>query len=217
VTIKATYVDHMGDDLRIARAAWVSTDRDGSEEDVRRLIRYLAKHEHWTPFAHAQVTMIEEVPVFVARQRFRHTVGFVYNEESRRYVDREPEFWLPSESGGLRKRSKSLKQGSLDESIDMPVSEQDALVLRIYDNARLQYKLLLSLGACPEQARAVLPQGMVTRYMVTGSLAAWARAYKLRIDRHAQKEIRLLAEQWDRIIRPLFPIAWPALLGEANE
>lgn len=214
-SIRAEYVDHMGDDMRVARAAWVSTDRTGTDEDVRRLIRYLAKHNHWTPFAHPQITIIEHVPIFVARQRFRHTVGFVYNEESRRYVDREPEFWMPSESGGLRKRGKSIKQGSSDELLPYRMETHDSLVKYAYEEALRAYNMLLQdEGVCPEQARAVLPQGMITRYMVTGSLAAWARAYKLRSDPHAQKEIRQLAEQWDKIIRPLFPISWPALIGE---
>lgn len=223
--MKAELIDHMGSDLTVVNAARVSFDkqsewvnefdekpRDGevdlflSQRDTK-LINYLAKHNHFTPFTHPQITLRETVPIFVARQRFKHVVGFTYNEVSRRYVDDEPEFYVPET---WRKRAENKKQGSSDETVEHSdgwVSEYEAWMqdlIYFYNN-------LLKAGVAPEQARMVLPQSMLTSYYVTGSLAAFARAYKLRIDPHAQAEIQDLANEWDRIIRPLFPVSWEAL------
>ncbi len=165
------------------------------------------------------------MPIFVARQRFKHTVGFTYNEVSRRYVDDTPELYMPEE---WRKRPEgSVKQGSSEETVtylDQPmfalnpytleadtVNTVDEAVADVYLNALDAYEVMIDAGVCPEQARMVLPQSMMTSYYVTGSLMAFARAYKLRADGHAQKEIRDLAAQWDQIIRPLFPVSWSAL------
>ena len=225
--MKIDYINHMGDDLLVVNAARVSFDKESyweneewrhpdfeepnylSDKDAR-LISYLAKHGHWTPFSHPQITLRETVPIFVARQRFKHTVGFTYNEVSRRYVDDEPTFYYPT---SWRKRpSKSVKQGSGD---DFDRSQQFILNGN-YDAyikaAEQMYKdLVLYAGVAPEQARMVLPQSMYTSYYVTGSLAAFARAYKQRSDSHAQQEIQELAKQWGEIIEPLFPCAWKAL------
>lgn len=177
-----------------------------------KLIKYLAKHNHWTPFSHCMISLREKVPIFVARQRFKHMVGFTYNEVSRRYVDDEPEFYVPD---AWRKRpQESIKQGS---GTTLPKDEQ-TLCMVLYDEvSRLSkevYNSLLDRGVAPEQARMVLPQSMYTEYYVTGSLAAFARAYKLRIDPHAQKEIQDLAKQWDKIISPLFPVSWKVLTND---
>lgn len=223
--MQAEYVNHMGDDLMIVNAARVSFDKESiyeeffdlashrtkfsiSEKDAK-LINYLSKNGHWTPFAHPQITIRETVPIFVARQRFKHVVGFVYNEVSRRYVDDTPEFFVPDV---WRSRPDgSIKQGSGD-SIQHNKNAEDRY--RWFCIKALgEYNYLLSLGVAPEQARMVLPQSMYTSYYVTGSLAAWARAYKQRIDAHAQKEIQDLAKQWDSIIRPLFPVSWEALVA----
>lgn len=231
-----TLIDHMGSDLTVVNAARVSMDKVSeweyaksvSEPDRfgltyeqttkrlsdkdKKLISYLAVHNHWTPFAHCQITMREKVPIFVARQRFKHTVGFAYNEVSRRYVDDPPGYYFPRV---WRKRADSVKQGSSDKSVD-PILRQrmhgdvtvhDA-VERLCQHAQDLYDELLEHGVCPEQARMVLPQNMYTEYYVTGSLAAWARAYKLRSDKHAQFEIRCLADLWDGIIGPLYPESW---------
>jgi thymidylate synthase (FAD) len=184
----------------------------GLSDKDKKLISYLAVHDHWTPFAHCQITMREKVPIFVARQRFKHTVGFAYNEVSRRYVDDGPKFFRPDE---WRKRADSVKQGSSEDAVN-PILRQrmhgdmtvhDA-VARLNVHALDLYNELLEHDVCPEQARMVLPQSMYTEYYVTGSLAAWARAYKLRSDKHAQKEIRDLAAKWDAIIQPLYPESW---------
>jgi thymidylate synthase (FAD) len=170
------------------------------------------------------ITVGEKVPIFVARQRFKHTVGFTYNEMSRRYVDDAPEFFIPDV---WRSRPDgSMKQGSGTEEIkwlsyddEGPNEEQISVDIDIKESYKyfLQdcedlYHKMIECGVAPEQARMVLPQSMYTEYFSTGSLAAYARAYKLRIDPHAQLEIQFLAKRWDEIIRPLFPVSWSALV-----
>lgn len=209
----AEYINHMGDDLTVANAARVSFNKESDWEygknlkiGDKKLIKYLANHNHFTPFTHCMITMREKVPIFVARQRFKHTVGFSYNEVSRRYVDDDPEFFTPDAwrgaptDGAKQGSSGIIENGFLDDDLH-----------HHHSNCVEFYKLLLGDGVAPEQARMVLPQSMYTEYYVTGSLAAWARAYKLRIDSHAQKEIQDLAKQWDEVIEPLFPVSWKAL------
>jgi thymidylate synthase (FAD) len=213
--MQAEYVDHMGGDVTVVNAARVSFNKHISyihDRDVR-LIRFLARNGHWTPFGHPQITMRETVPLFVARQRFKHMVGFVYNEVSRRYVDDEPEFFIPA---SWRKRPDSnIKQGSGETHQQSPAWH--AHYNNAMQNIRHLYNCMVQAGVAPEQARMVLPQSMYTSYYVTGSLAAWARAYKLRADDHAQVEIQQLAAQWDDIVRPLFPVSWTALTEEIND
>lgn len=226
--MRAEYVQHMGSDLTVVNAARVSFDKESAFEFDRinetwhlsqadaKLIKYLAAHNHWTPFSHAQITLRETVPIFVARQRFKHMVGFTYNEVSRRYVDSTPELYEPEV---WRKRAENKKQGSSDEPVEVqPLHLSDCELEWQIDGiedfhglALSYYHHLLTSGVCPEQARMVLPQSMMTSYYVTGSLAAFARAYKLRSDPHSQVEIQQLAKEWDRIIRPLYPNAWSAL------
>ena len=165
------------------------------------------------------ITMRETVPIFVARQRFKHMVGFTYNEVSRRYVDTPPEFYTPDV---WRSRPEgSIKQGSGDKEVTRLVDE-DEYGCRYSNTTSNEYQeylgaaghlynLILKNGVAPEQARMVLPQSMYTSYYVTGSLAAWARAYKQRSDDHSQLEIQDLAVQWDSIIAPLFPESWGVL------
>ncbi len=224
--IKAEYVDHMGSDLTVVNAARVSFNKESSELDPKdtKLIGYLADHNHWTPFSHCMITLRETVPIFVARQRFKHMVGFTYNEVSRRYVDAEPEFYVPDV---WRSRPEgSVKQGSgagvvttinnyaneegyfqYQEKIEDAYNDHVTCCQQLYHD-------MLAAGVAPEQARMVLPQSMMTSYYVTGSLAAFARAYKLRSDDHSQLEIQDLANQWDQIIRPLFPNAWSKLVEQ---
>jgi len=220
----------LGTDLTVVNAARVSFDKESDWEvnhSVRRelsskdaaLIRYLAKHDHFTPFTHCMITLRETVPIFVARQRFKHTIGFSYNEVSRRYVDDTPEFYLPDL---WRFKADNVKQGShytglTSQEVNGKLrdkEEANGLIMspeEIYDDCLKTYKQLLSIGVCAEQARMVLPQSMYTSYYVTGSLSAFARAYKLRIDKHAQKEIQELAENWNAIIKDLYPVSWEAL------
>lgn len=235
--MRAELLDYMGDDLRVANAArvsfakeseweyqhnWAEADEKFLSEKDQKLIKYLATHDHFTPFTHVMITMRETVPIFVARQRFKHTIGFSYNEESRRYVSSDPTFFVPDV---WRKAAENKKQGSTDEPVEKIKMYDPVLGYTdiewapgqaadyFYTMAHTLYKSMIDGGIAPEQARMVLPQSMYTSYYTTGSLAAWARAYKLRSDEHAQKEIRDLAAQWDEIIRgiPEMKYSWEAL------
>jgi thymidylate synthase (FAD) len=217
----------MGSDLTCVNSARVSFDKESTWENEEwghndfedpnylsdrdsKLIKYLASHGHFTPFTHPQITLRETVPIFVARQRFKHVVGFSYNEVSRRYVDDEPSFYIPDE---WRSRPDgSVKQGS-GETI-VTDSRVIAGYKQLIHDCNEQYELMINVGVAPEQARMILPQSMMTSYYVTGSLAAFARAYKQRIDGHAQREIQMLAEQWAKVIKPLYPISWSALTND---
>lgn len=224
--MKAELIDVMGSDLTVVNSARVSFDKASnwdfnpaatgkvlSQADTK-LIKYLAKHAHTTPFTHPQITLRETVPIFVARQRFKHVVGFTYNEVSRRYVDTPPEFFCPDV---WRSRPEgSVKQGSGSDVIKTITIDDYTDNIETYYSDFIQmaeqlYGAMLQKGVAPEQARMVLPQSMFTSYYVTGSLAAFARAYKQRIDSHAQVEIQELAKQWGTIIEPLFPVSWAAL------
>lgn len=211
--IKAEYVSHMGSDLTVVNSARVSFNKESALEDGvlpnrdERLIAYLAAHNHTTPFTHPQITVRETVPIFVARQRFKHVVGFTYNEVSRRYVDDAPEFYIPEVW-------RSRPEGSVKQGSGGPIQHNQYAVDRyvvFIEKAKQLYGDMLEAGIAPEQARMVLPQSMLTSYYVTGSLAAFARAYKQRIDAHAQEEIQYLAKQWDSLIEPLFPVSWKEL------
>ncbi len=225
-------VDRMGSDLTVCNAARVSFSKttewdidkeavkrlkeSGSsfrDEDVRRLsdhdrklISYLAKHQHWTPFAHPQITLRIKAPISIRTQMFKHKQGFVENEISRRYVSFEPEFYYPSWRG---EPTGGAKQGSSDFISIHPEAEKN------YDNvvrlAVYTYNELLRNNVAPEQARFVLPQGMYTEWFWTGSLAAYARFYKQRIDEHAQYEVREYAKAIGKLIQPHFPVSWEYL------
>ena len=205
--MKAEYIDHLGSDLTVVNAARVSMDKHHVvfREGDTKLLKYLATHNHWTPFSHPQITMRETVPIFVARQRFKHMVGFTYNEVSRRYVDDTPDFYTPEV---WRSRPEgSIKQGSGESE----ASVCPRFISDHWDSCLYTYECLLEADVAPELARMVLPQSMYTSYYVTGSLSAWARAYKQRIDPHSQVEIQDLARQWGSIISPLYPESWDAL------
>jgi len=177
-------------------------------EDYEAILKW-AKNlpTHWTPFAQTAIKLREFVPVPIARQRFKHKIGFVENEISRRYVDATPTMFYPD---GWRKAAPNVKQGSSDEFLN------DILVNAAYDTRMREcvatYEMMIERGVCPEQARFVLPQAMMVEYVTTGNLYSFAEAYIKRSDAHAQKEIRDLAAHWDRIIRPLFPVSWSALV-----
>lgn len=215
------------DEYECCCGAWGEPPYGVLSEGDTRLIRYLARHKHWTPFGHPQITLHIKAPVFVRTQCFKHKVGFVENEVSRRYVHDTPTFWGPEE---WRKRAENKKQGSSEEVVDLdlfyddgtPISDKDLKITNIYtlnddiqgyyEYAQNLYQSLLKAGVCPEQARSVLPQSMYTEWYWTGSLAAYARFCNLRLDPHAQKEIQDLAEMVSNIIHPLFPVSWPELI-----
>jgi thymidylate synthase (FAD) len=226
-------MDHMGSDLTVCNAARVSFNKESewgldfdaierlkscpyNKDDVRvlkekdeKLIRYLAKHNHWTPFAHPQITLRIKAPVSIRTQFFKHKQGFVENEISRRYVSYEPEFYSPTWRG---KPTDGAKQGSEDfVTEETRTNLYDAIYRESCETALHVYNTLIEKGIAPEQARFVLPQGMYTEWYWTGSLAAYARFYKQRKDDHAQWEIREYANAVGKIIEPYFPVSWKHL------
>jgi len=214
--LKAELISVMGDDLMVANVARVSFNKESAVFTYRKdkpkgsdegIIEYLAKHNHWTPFAHPQVQLRMKAPVPIRTQCFKHKQGFVENEESRRYIECEPELFVPD---AFRKAPEgSKKQGSEGEH---PFSQY---WLQHYDrvcrDAIACYNQMIKEKVAPEQARLILPQGVYVNWIWTGSLAAFARFYVQRTDSHAQKEIQDLARVVGDIIEPLFPISWAAL------
>jgi len=233
-------MNSMGDDLTVVNVARVSMAKQSewkwriddldqgfeglaqekylSEKDCG-LIKYLANHDHWTPFAHCMVTLRIKMPIFIARQWFKHEVGFVRNETSRRYVDDPPQMYIPKM---WRKRAANVKQGSSDETVELsddgyhvpdsaaPAFVSPGLLVRL---AVATYNGMIKMGIAPEMARMVLPQNMYTEFWETGPLAGYARIAKLRLDAHAQKEVQHYASAVDQIMRDLFPVSWGALMG----
>lgn len=210
--MEVSLLDTMGSDDGVANAARVSFAKDASnftDEQNDKLIKYLAKHNHWSPFAHTSLQFRIKAPIFVARQLGKHQVGLVWNEVSRRYVDFEPEFYMPST---LRLKADNVKQGSSDQILDLADWRYMEAELVVRDSAFL-YNQLLNAGVCAEQARMFLPQNMMTEWIWTGSLMAFARVCKLRLDSHTQKETRDVAELIEKEIKEcgLFNVSWEAL------
>ena len=209
VPISVALVDFMGTDLSVVNAARVSFNKVSIElnEKDKKLLKYLADHSHWSPFAHTSISLRVKAPIFVARQLVKHQVGFVWNEVSRRYVDDEPEFFLPKEWRG---KPENAKQGS-SGVIKLP-DENDSYYVESTINACLNlYQYLLNVGVAPEQARMVLPQNTMTEWIWTSNLVGFMRMYKERVSPGAQQETREIAEQVAPIIQALFPESWKAL------
>ena len=204
-----TLIDYMGGDLTVVNSARVSfgKKKDKFEPKDKKLISYLAKHGHWTPFGHVSLQFHINAPVFVARQLVKHQVGLVWNEISRRYVDTDPLFYIPSQWRG---RAKDKKQGSSKEFIDLNFKITDK-VIELHTNALDLYKQLLEAQVAPEQARMVLPQSMYTEWYWTGSLYAFARTCNLRISEDAQEETKQIALMIADLIETKFPISWKYL------
>ena len=204
-------LDVFGNDLTVVNAARVSFAKESTEftEQDGKLIKYLAKHNHVSPFFHPQLRVRFKMPIFVAREWSRPQMGFARNEMSRRYVDTTPECWIPSPDQ-IRERDPKLKQGSKETQVDNADEIHQLMKTHTEVNVML-YEDLLSKGVAPEIARCILPQSMITEFIETGSLAAYARLYKLRTDPTAQREIRRYAEMIGELIEPLFPISWKAL------
>lgn len=222
--MKVEYLNHYGSDLDVVNAARVSFSKHHSEftEGDAKLIKYLAEHNHWVPFSHPHITLRLTVPIFVARQLHKHQVGLSVSEESRRYVDTEPEFYIPDKLG---KKAPSKKQGALeDEFIDILywgwenefVSTVSGFIDDICIDALDNYKILLENGVAPEDARMVLPLATLTSFIWTGSLAAYARVYNLRSKLDAQRQTREVAQMINDIIQPLFPYSWSALTLDSD-
>ena len=206
--MKVEFVDHMGSDLTVVNAARVSFSKhsDSVSEKDERLINYLANHGHWTPFAHCFVQFRIKAPLFVARQLVKHQVGLTWNEVSRRYVDDEPEMYLPGVWRGKPKNSKQGSEGAA-ESQYFP-----SLYMReVHDLAVFNYKKMIQQGVAPEQARAILPQSMMTEWYWSGSLHAFSRVVKQRTDPHSQEETQVVARLISDYCKRLFPLSWSAL------
>jgi thymidylate synthase (FAD) len=213
------YIDHMGSDLMVVNAARVSFAKESSwdhtdsafpskslPEKDQKLITYLAKHKHWTPFAHPQICLHIKAPISIRTQLFKHKVGFVENEVSRRYVKDSPEYYVPKWRSAP---TDGAKQGSSDFMTG--TSFVDQYYHDVCDDALECYRELIADGVAPEQARFVLPQGTYTEWHWTGSLAAYARVCKLRSDAHAQWEVREYANAISQLIEPYFRYSWAAL------
>lgn len=207
--MKAELIDHMGSDLSVVNAARVSFAKQVTElgDAEARLLQYLAKHAHWTPFAHTAISLRMGAPVPIRTQCFKHKVGLVENEESRRYISTRPELYIPDVFRA--KPEGSIKQGS-GETHTMSAHFRDQYIEQATACIDL-YMDMVNSDVCPEQARLVLPQGVLVNWVWTGNLAAFARFYNQRTDPHAQQEIQWLADQVGRIIEPLFPHSWKAL------
>jgi thymidylate synthase (FAD) len=229
--IKVTLVDHMGSDLTTVNAARVSfgkesdwaydevEQRDGGGEWItqkvnrhlkdkdKRLIEFLAKHKHLSPFGHAFASFHVKAPLFVARQMVKHKF-LRWNEISRRYVDDEPEFYVPDVWRG---RSADKKQGS-EGVVDLGKLEDSQLGMTLNN-----YNYLLAKGVAPEQARMVLPQSTMTEWYWSGSLDAFASMCKLRCAPDTQYESRIAADQISSVMSSLFPVSWPALMENLDD
>jgi len=221
--MNVTLIDSMGTDLTVANAARVSFNKKSNwghhvpgqgifelkKGDVK-LIQYLAKHGHWTPFGHCTLSFHIKAPIFVARQLVKHQVGLVWNEVSRRYVDEDPEFWYPEHWRG---RAEDKKQGSSDEFVDWIDRKErtGGRVRKTCEFAMHTYKTLLEAGVCPEQARMVLPQNTYTEWYWTGSLYAFSRVCNLRCKGDTQEETRNVAWEIHDLAKEKFPVSWPAL------
>jgi len=212
--IDVTYIDHMGSDLSVVNAArvsfgkqsdWMPRVHNGEPKVLQfkdsKLIKYLAKHKHTSPFGHAFASFHVKAPVFVARQLVKHKF-LRWNEISRRYVDDPPEFFKPDYWRG---RAENVKQGSSGEV------KSNANVAYQYHKIEGLYKQLLDEGVCPEQARMILPQSMMTEWYWSGSLDAFADMCHLRCKPDTQEETREVAELIEDQMMSLFPVSWEAL------
>lgn len=211
---KVHYISHMGNDLTIVNSARVSFNKNSNvldEKDIK-LIKYLVKHEHMSPFEHCTVTFMVECPLYVRSQIHRHRT-FSYNEVSRRYTSEDLQFYVPN-SDDIRKQSKSNRQaseGSLDE-VDANIAMQK--INDAHAAALALYNELLAMGVCREQARGILPQNLMTKFYMTGNLRNIVHFLKLRLHEGAQKEVRDIANDMLNIIKDHFPIATEALMTE---
>ena len=178
-----------------------------SVEQAKELAVYLRSiPEHWIPFGHPHITLRMTAPVPIRTQCFKHKIGFVESEESRRYISTKPVLYVPE---AFRSAAASVKQGSGDVH---PDSGDWWITYKQYGEAMIGvYESMIEDGVCPEQARFILPQGCEVNWVWTGSLYAFANFYNQRSDSHAQKEIQELAAQVSQIIEPLFPVSWAAL------
>ena len=227
--ISAEYVDHMGSDLSVVNAARVSfakesewgtesvTAPDGTPVNIymegvlsdkdTRLIQFLARERHELPFAHTAITLRCSAPIPQRTHAFKSKVGFVENEESRRYISDRPELFVPE----FREAVKDKKQGSGGPHEYSVYWKARYVAQCTY--AIKAYRDMIAAGVCPEQARYILPQGVMVNWIWTGSLLAYVRFYKLRSKPDTQKETRDLAELVGQHMALLYPVSWDALVN----
>jgi thymidylate synthase (FAD) len=212
--INVTYIDHLGSDLSVVNAArvsfgkksdWLPRVHNGeakvlSQRDIK-LIKYLAKHKHISPFGHCFASFHVKAPVFVARQLVKHKF-LRWNEISRRYVDVEPEFYVADEWRGRSADKKQGSEGTVKSNLNVDYLNNKSL---------MAYEQLLNEGVCPEQARMVLPQSMMTEWYWSGSLDAFVDMCNLRCKPDTQAETRVVAELIDNQMMTMFPYSWKEL------
>lgn len=210
--MKVEYIEHSGSDLTVVNAARVSFNKTKMEMNTsdERLISYLAKHNHWTPFAHCFLTLRITVPIYVARQLMKHQVGLTVNEVSRRYVDEPPEVYLRDT---WNHRADNKKQGKGENFATVLSDNFRNAVAESMRKSVDTYQYLIAMGVAPEQARGVLPQAMFTEYYWSGSLAAFARVVKLRDHPDAQEESRIVATKIAALLYQYYPVSAEALLA----
>jgi len=206
--VEVKLIDVMGTDLTVVNAARVSfgKKKEKFEEGDEKLIKYLAQHNHWSPFGHCMLQFHIKAPIFVARQLVKHQVGLVWNEISRRYVDTEPEFYKVDKWRGQPIDKKQGSDGEVEKQGSCMYSKQ-----MVENNAIIAYNDLLDAGVAPEQARMVLPQSLLTEWYWSGSLYAFARVCNLRCADDAQYETRLIANEIDTQCKIKFPVSWKEL------
>lgn len=209
--MKVEYIDHMGDDATVVNAARVSFGKEiqGELSDKdKKLVSYLAKHKHYSPFEHCSLTVRIKCPLYIRSQIHRHRT-FSYNEISRRYTSEEIEFYRPRTFRKQHDSSKQCSDGSANDSAgiaaNLSFDQVESLALKRYND-------LIGAGVAREQARAILPQSLYTQFYMTGNLRNWAQFLSLRLDSHAQEEAREIAEAIRDIIENNFPICGKALM-----
>ena len=232
--MKVDLIDYMGSDLTVANAARVSFDKQSDwnivshqkecwddsrivvtspvrelKEADKKLINFLARENHWTPFGHCFLQFRIKAPIFVARQLGKHQVGLTWNEISRRYVDNEPEFYFPEK---WRKKNPDKKQGSYDDEFVELTFAEECQPKAVVNMCRELYNAMIDMQVCAEQARMILPQNMYTEWYWSGSLYAFARICGLRLKKDTQKETRDIADMIYKLAEKNFPVSWKALM-----
>jgi thymidylate synthase (FAD) len=240
--IKATIIDHCGSDLSVVNAARVSFGKESHaiewldyeyenrnragdliavlDDRDQKLVRYLAQHKHMSPFGHAFASFHVKAPIFVARQLVKHKF-LRWNEISRRYVDDEPEFYVPEVWRGKSADKKQGSDGEITTSCVMDSSGEYThpkfAAMDVNDTSLAIYNGMIKAGVAPEQARMVLPQSIMTEWYWSGSLDAFAAMCKLRCASDTQYESRVVADQISKVMGDLFPVSWPALMGADHD
>tara|TARA_Y100001958_G_C21151715_1_gene487731 strand:- start:308 stop:967 length:660 start_codon:yes stop_codon:yes gene_type:complete len=215
---EVSLIDHMGTDLTVVNAARVSFGKKKTEftDGDAKLIKYLADHNHWSPFGHCSVQFHIKAPVFVARQLVKHQIGLTWNEISRRYVDFPPEFY---DVDVWRGRPVDKKQGSSDNTVEWVNRDRrtDTLKSEVENIALKNYNTMIEAGVAPEQARMILPQSMMTEWYWSGTLYAFARVCNLRCSPDAQIESKKVADKIALHCETLFPCSWGSLFSPKYE